>query len=231
MKCVITGCNRGVGAGIARTLINQRHHVYGINRTRTVDFHLDRYEEYIHDLSMPERLEEDFLETRRSIGADLDMIVLNAGVRALKPISQLTYSDWSQSFSVNVISQALILKSLIPQLKKGGRIIFIGSHAAEYEFPKGAAYSSSKSALFMLAKTTLKEVRDEGKYVTYFSLGAIKNRDHGYDETWKLLPEDIGEAILSLQSLNERVLPFYIEMRPSRPKPGLFNCMEDLQVI
>ena len=47
---VITGCNRGTGAGIRDVLLKEGYHVIGINRTETKDINDSNYTEVVVDV-------------------------------------------------------------------------------------------------------------------------------------------------------------------------------------
>jgi NAD(P)-dependent dehydrogenase (short-subunit alcohol dehydrogenase family) len=67
-------------------------------------------------------------------------------------------------FDMNVNSAFHILRAVIPHMRKagGGRIIAIGSRAAEAPGASVGAYSASKAALVSLIRTVALENKDEG---------------------------------------------------------------------
>ena len=67
--------------------------------------------------------------------------------------------------------------------------------------------------------------------MTYLSIGAVKNRDHGYEESWKLLPEDVGLQIMQILEMNPRALLPYIDLRPSQPLTKEKEGIEKLQYL
>ena len=73
-------------------------------------------------------------------------------------------ATWQRMFDANLNSAFHILRAVIPEMRKagGGRIITIGSRAAEDPGPKVGAYSASKAALVSLMKTVARENNDAG---------------------------------------------------------------------
>ena len=69
----------------------------------------------------------------------------------------------------------------------------------------------------------------EGVKVIHLSLGAIKNREHGYEEEWKIKPEEIGNAILKLVDMPENLLFSDINLRPQAPKQLEIEGIELMQ--
>lgn len=213
---VITGCNRGVGEGIKKRLLKAGYHVYGLNRTTTENLkEAESYQEYQCDVSNPKQVEE----ACKNIPEKIDLLVLNAGIRKFGKISELTVEDFSYSIDVNLKGPFYVLTFLLERVKLAkGTIIFIGSHAGRYPFGLGSAYCSSKRAVEALSECLMEEVRREGVKVIHLSLGAIKNREHGYEEEWKIKPEEIGESILKLVDMPDNLLFSDINLRPQSPK-------------
>lgn len=224
---VITGCNRGVGEGVRRQLLKEGYYVYGINRTPTKDAkQIDSYTEYICDVSNAEKVKE----TCAKIQKQIDLLILNAGIRKFGKISELSMEDFSYSIDVNLKGPFYVITSLLEQVKRAkGSVVFIGSHAGRYPFGLGAAYCSSKRGVEALAECLMEEVRREGVKVIHLSLGAIKNREHGYEEEWKIKPEEIGSAILKLLDMPENLLFSDINLRPQSPKQLEMEGIELMQ--
>lgn len=224
---VITGCNRGVGEGVRNKLLEAGYQVYGINRTKAnVIEQTDSYKELICDVSNAEELEK----ACKNIDSKIDLLVLNAGIRKFGKISELSVEDFSYSIDVNLKGPFYALTFLLEKVKKAkGSIVFIGSHAGRYPFGNGAAYCSSKRGVEALAECLMEEVRREGVKVIHLSLGAIKNREHGYEEGWKIKPEEIGEAILKLLDMPENLLFSDINLRPQTPKQLEMEGIELMQ--
>ncbi len=224
---VITGCNRGVGEGIRSKLLEAGYYVYGINRTPTKGFNqTSHYKELICDVSNAEELEK----ICKKIESKIDLLVLNAGIRKFGNISELSVEDFSYSIDVNLKGPFYVLTFLLEKVKMvKGSIVFIGSHAGRYPFGMGAAYCSSKRGVEALAECLMEEVRRQGVKVLHLSLGAIKNRDHGYEEDWKIKPEEIGEAILKLLDMPENLLFSDINLRPQMPKQLEIEGIELMQ--
>lgn len=224
---VITGCNRGVGEGVRNKLLEAGYQVYGINRTEAKGIKQNNsYKEFICDVSNAEELEK----ACKNINGKIDLLVLNAGIRKFGKISELSVEDFSYSIDVNLKGPFYVLTFLLEKVKKAkGSIVFIGSHAGRYPFGNGAAYCSSKRGVEALAECLMEEVRRQGVKVIHLSLGAIKNREHGYEEGWKIKPEEIGEAILKLLDMPENLLFSDINLRPQTPKQLEMEGIELMQ--
>lgn len=228
-NAIITGCNRGAGEGIKDILIeNGNFHVTGLNRTTLKEIKNPlHYNEISVDLNQP--IENSILN---NLPEKIDLLVLNAGVRKFGNVGDLSLSDWNQSVNVNLTSLfniISILKNRIIESK--GDIVIVGSHSEKYSFEGGAAYCSTKLAIKGLANCLIDELRYYDVRVSYLSIGSIKNRDHGYDESWKLEPTDIGKTILSIVELPKKVLIPYMDLRPIKPLKDTLSGMERLQYV
>jgi NADP-dependent 3-hydroxy acid dehydrogenase YdfG len=111
-----------------------------------------------------------------------------------------------------------LARATLPLLRTNrGAFIVIGSHAEKYPFEGGAAYCATKLALRGLVDCLIADARHDGVRATYLSLGAIKNRDHGEDEEWKLTPRHVGAVVLAVLCLPEPILVPYLDARPLCP--------------
>ena len=140
--------------------------------------------------------------------------------------------DWESSVNTNLNGAFYVLNEFTTNVKKAkGDIVIIGSHSEKYTFEEGSAYCSTKLALRGMAECLREELRYDDIRVMYLSLGSIKNRNHNTDEEWKLMPEEIGEAIESLIELPKKVYMPYIDMRPLKPLKDEKKGIEKLQYV
>lgn len=94
----------------------------------------------------------------------VDILVNNAGVIDGDPIDKLTLEKWRATFSVNVDGLMMCTREAFKIMKAqgGGRIINIGSIAADRPREWSAPYTSSKHAVTGLTKSTALDGRDYG---------------------------------------------------------------------
>jgi len=90
----------------------------------------------------------------------LDILINCAGVYNQNLIQDVLLTDLQNAFNVNVVGPVNTMKNSICYLKEApyGRIINIGSFAADVCLPGTAAYSMSKAGLVALTKVVAKEV-------------------------------------------------------------------------
>jgi NAD(P)-dependent dehydrogenase (short-subunit alcohol dehydrogenase family) len=224
---VITGCNRGVGAGIADVLLAAGRRVLGWNRTPS-----GRSGHGFTETPCDVRSPEDVARAARRLPDDLAAVVANAGIRRFGAIDTLPLEDWKDSVDANLSGVFYLARATLPLLKKNrGYFVVVGSHAEKYPFEQGAAYCATKLALRGFLDCLIAETRHHGVRATYLSLGSVKNRDHGGDEGWKLTPGDVGQVVLSLFQLPDNVLVPYLDARPLRPRRDDRSGIERLQYV
>ncbi|GAA3608003.1 SDR family NAD(P)-dependent oxidoreductase [Flavivirga amylovorans] len=214
---LITGSNRGAGYGIAKYFYDQGYDIISLNRTLKNEAWLGEIE---CDLSQSDQI-IDICQDMVMKSVNIDVCILNAAVRKLSFIEDMSYKDWEDSVATNYSAVFYILKSLLPIFKTSKTYVaVIGSHAATHYFDGGVAYCSTKAALKAMVEVFIQETRDYGIRTTLINAGAINNRPKGNDDK-KLQPESIGKCIFSLVNSNSDVLFGEMEIRPSIPiKPN-----------
>lgn len=224
---LITGCNRGLGAGIRDILLKNGYRVIGLNRTVSNE-KLENYIEIKCDISVAENVQE----IKNKIDDEIDLLVINAGIRRFEKIENMKIEDWESSVNTNLNGAFYVLNCFIENVKKArGDIIIIGSHSEKYTFDEGGAYCSTKLALRGLSEVLRDELRYDDIRVSYLSLGSIKNRDHGIYEDWKLMPKEVGMAVVNIINLPKKVYIPYLDVRPLKPLKEDKKGIEKLQYV
>lgn len=156
----------------------------------------------------------------------LDVLVNSAGVGVGAPIAELTHDEWERIIGTNLTGVFNCCKAAIPAMRSGdgGWIVNISSLASTNPFPGGAAYCASKAGLNAFGDALMQELRYDNIRVTTVLPGSVatgfSGREPGTGADWKLLPEDVAQAVADLLDHPPRSLPSRIEIRPARPKKG-----------
>ena len=225
----ITGGSKGIGYGIAKTLLDAGMKV--AITSRQSDAAKEAAESLSKDNSRVLALESDvssFVSEIESVKTvidhfgQLDVVVANAGVGHLLPIDQLTEKLWRETIDTNLTGVFNTVKASIDALKKTkGYIITIASLAGVNFFENGAAYNASKFGLVGFTQAVMLDLRKYGIKVTTIMPGSVATHFNNHvpnaADAWKIQPEDIGQVVLDLLNMNPRTLPSKIEIRPSMP--------------
>ena len=225
----ITGGSKGIGYGIAKTLLNKGMRVAITSRS------LSAAKEAVASLSSNASkilaLESDvssLASEQKAIKAvidhfgQLDVLVANAGVGHFASIETITEEDWKNTIETNLTGVFNSVKASIEALKQSkGYIITIASLAGTNFFENGAAYNASKFGLVGFTQAIMLDLRKYGIKVTTIMPGSVATNFNDHTPTdadaWKIQPEDIGQLVTDLLSMHPRTLPSKIEVRPSMP--------------
>ena len=225
----ITGGSKGIGYGIAKTLLDAGMKVAITSRKSNAA--KEAAESLSKDRSKVLALESDvssFISEADSVKTvidhfgQLDVVVANAGVGHLLPIDQLPEKLWRETIDTNLTGVFNTVKASIDALKKTkGYIITIASLAGVNFFENGAAYNASKFGLVGFTQAVMLDLRKYGIKVTTIMPGSVatyfNNHVPNAADAWKIQPGDIGQVVLDLLNMNPRTLPSKIEIRPSMP--------------
>lgn len=153
----IIGASSGIGYETAKLLVEKGHKVYCGARRHT-DLALAK--SFILDVANPESVESAVKEIIEENGR-LDWLVYSAGFSMASPIEYAKEEDYKYLFEVNFFGALRTLQMVLPEMRRNGygRVALIGSMGGEIPIPYDAFYSSSKSALTMLARNVNLEMK------------------------------------------------------------------------
>jgi 3-hydroxybutyrate dehydrogenase len=90
----------------------------------------------------------------------VDILVSNAGVQIISPITELSLADWRRMLAIHLdgafLTTRACLRRMIAQ-KRGGCVIYMGSAHSKEASPLKAPYVTAKHGLIGLCKTVAKE--------------------------------------------------------------------------
>jgi 3-oxoacyl-[acyl-carrier protein] reductase len=89
--------------------------------------------------------------------------VNNAGILILNPLDDYSLEDFDRMFAVNVRAAFVGIQAAARHMKEGGRIITIGSVAADRSgFPTSAVYSMTKGAIAAMTRGLARDLGSRG---------------------------------------------------------------------
>jgi len=157
---LVTGASRGIGAGIAVALatagadvaINYREQGVAAQSVCAEIASLGQKAIALQaDVSRAEEITRMVLEVEASLGK-VDILVNNAAIAQPRPFEEITESEWDEILRVNLKSVFLVTQAVIAGMRKRkwGRIINLGSVAAQTGGAVGAHYAASKAGIIGL---------------------------------------------------------------------------------
>ena len=225
----VTGGSKGIGYGIAKTLLENGMKV--AITSRSLQAAKEAAASLSKDASNVLPLESNVTSLASEIKAleevikrfgKLDVLVANAGVGHLASIEDLSEADWHDTIDTNLTGVFNSVKASLSALKQSkGYIITIASLAGTNFFANGSAYNASKFGLVGFSQAVMLDLRQYGIKVTTIMPGSVATEfnDHTVTEAdaWKIQPEDIGQLVVDILNMNPRTLPSKIEVRPTIP--------------
>lgn len=218
---LVTGASRGIGAGIALALADN-----GADVVITYERSAERAKDIVKaiedkgrrgfaiqaDSADPTAVKRSVDEAAARLGG-LDILVNNVGIARVGSFMEMQLDDINAMLNVNVRAALLASQAAIPYLKKGGRIITIGSNVAE-RVPFGGltVYALTKSALLSFTRGLARELGPQQVTVNLVQPGPIDtdlNPANGELAQVNLpftalghygTPADIGHAVAFLAS-------------------------------
>jgi len=225
----ITGGSKGIGYGIAKTLLDNGMKV--AITSRSMKSAKDAAEFLTKDASKVLPLESDVsslssemkaVQTVINYFGQLDVLIANAGVGHFASIEDLSEADWRDMIDTNLTGVFNSVKASLNALKESkGYIITIASLAGTNFFANGSGYNASKFGLVGFTQAIMLDLRQYGIKVTTIMPGSVATHFNNHipddSDAWKIQPEDIGQIVLDLLNMHPRTLPSKIEVRPTIP--------------
>jgi len=205
---LITGANGGLGTHVTKALLDAGYTVVGLApRIQQSDFNHPNFTALaakIDSLDAARKAADTVISRYGRIDVLAHTVGGFAGGQTVAATDDATFQ---RMFDMNVASAFHMLRAVIPHMRQAGsgRIIAIGSRAAEDPGPSVGAYSASKAALVSLIRTVARENKDAGITANVILPGTMDtsaNRQAmpGADTTQWVQPASIASLIIWLAS-------------------------------
>lgn len=227
---LVTGGSKGIGFGIAASLLEQGMKVAITSRSQdAANAAADQLKSSGKGEVLALSSDVRSLESQEAAVAQviekwkhIDVVIANAGLGHFGSIEDLTAEQWNQTIETNLTGVFYTTKATLNSLKASkGYLITIASLAGTNFFAGGSAYNASKFGLVGYSQAVMLDVRQYGIKVTTIMPGSVtshfNNHTPNTDDAWKIQPEDIGQMVVDLLEMNPRTLPSKIEVRPTTP--------------
>jgi 2-deoxy-D-gluconate 3-dehydrogenase len=201
---LVTGCNRGIGKGIALGLAEAGANIIGVSATIKLQgsetekevISLGRtFKAYQSDFSDRPSIYHFLQKMKSDNVASIDILVNNAGTILRAPAAEHSDAYWDKVIEINLNAQFVLARELGKEmLERGsGKIIFTASLLTFQGGITVPGYAASKGAIGSLVKALSNEWAGKGVCVNAIAPGYIAT-----DNTKALQENPIrNEAILS----------------------------------
>ena len=177
---IITGASSGIGAELAREL----HRAAGVDEFWFVARRRDRMEALRDELGVKAKIicadlstKEGIDEVRRALAEEkpeVSFLVNAAGFGNFGSFDQISEEEIAGMIDLNSKATVLITHMTVPYMKRGGRIIQMGSGSCFAPLPYFNIYSSSKVFVLHYTKSLNYELKKYGIRATCFCPGWVE---------------------------------------------------------
>lgn len=184
MNIIITGGSRGIGKETAialarnsenRVIITGRNgqELKKVSETAkhgNISFHIVDFS------SLSVSIDAFYSKIREEVQS-IDILINNAGAIVSKSFADLTDSDIRNMMEINFFAPAVLIRTLLPSMKRGSHIINIssmGGFQGSEKFRGLSCYSASKAALASLTECLAGEFAELGIAVNCLAPGSVQ---------------------------------------------------------
>ena len=227
---LITGGSKGIGYGIAASLMEQGMQVAITSRSQaSADEAAAALNQSGKGEALPLEADVRSFESQQQAVSKMlekfgkiDLLVANAGLGHFASIEEMTPEQWNEVIDTNLTGVFYSIKSCLPGLKESkGYIMTISSLAGTNFFAGGSAYNASKFGLTGFTQAVMLDLRQQDIKVTTIMPGSVatyfNNHQPNDQDGWKIQIEDLGQMVVDLMQMHPRTLPSKIEVRPTKP--------------
>lgn len=219
---LITGASKGIGNAIAKKLAKEGANLILIARNENTlkdlmkNLSSGNHKYYVCDFeginqvfNLAENISKDFEK--------IDVLINGAGIGVYKPIEEVSFDEWNNSFSVGLDAPYFLTQRLLPLLNKSEKsiIINIGSGMGVIPAPGRSVYCSMKFALRGMTLSLAEEFKRTNTRFVLLTLGSVltgfgpktleekKNESKAY-----LTPEWVAERVAEIIQENGKEVEY-----------------------
>ncbi len=211
---IITGASRGIGLATARKFAANGFTAFNVARSHAGDG--------IHhipvDLTAADWVARNGAAIRAAcIGADQIALIHNAGAIIKDSVHAFDAAEFQRVMAINVTAPTQLTALLLPEMKPGSSVIFVGSTLSEQAVANSLAYVTSKHALLGVMRATCQDLAGSGIHTACVC--------PGFTDT-EMLRAHVGHSGEILQALAGAVT-FGRLIRPEEIAETLWFCSQN----
>ncbi len=225
---LITGASRGIGRALARAFAGPDRALFLTARSADLLASLARdlasHGTSVHwlagDLRDPAFVAQLARQVLDTVGPP-QIAVLNAGIARVGPLERLSLEDFNDLVAVNLRAPFLLTRELLPHLRAGATLVYIGSIAAKEAFSHWSLYCATKFGLRGMVTALREEVRGRGIRVILVNPGPVatplwETIGMQADPRRMLTPEDVARVVVKVATEPAHVSVDEIDLLPQQ---------------
>jgi len=194
---IVTGASKGIGFALSKKLLDNNYSVTGSSRKGNIkSIAHQKFESFQLDLSKKESINK-FIKNIASKNTKIDLLINNAAIGPDLGAQFPGENSFEETFDVNVKGTVFFTESILPYIRKEGKILNVSSKMGSIDYCELAdspAYRMSKSALNMYTKLLSNRLKDAIK-VASIHPGWVKTTITKSNVNARLTPEESAEKI------------------------------------
>ena len=206
---IITGAKGGLGTHVSEAFLETGSTVIGVSRSiKQADFPQQNFVAMAADLTKPASAKKLVLDVLAKFGR-IDSLIHVMGGFAAGALHKMDDAAWENMRDLNLTSAFNILREVLPQMRKAGhgRIVAVGSQAAQEPHAGLGAYTAFKTALASLIAVVAVENHGKGITANVVLPGTMDTPANraampGVDPATWVSPRAVAEVIVSLSEHN-----------------------------
>jgi NADP-dependent 3-hydroxy acid dehydrogenase YdfG len=238
-RAVVTGASSGIGEATVDALVREGAAVAaGARRRDRLEALAERVDGavHVHEVDITdETAARSFIEDSADAMGGLDVLVNNAGVMLLGPVTGAEVEHWQRMINVNLLGLLYCTHRALPIMGEGGggHIINVSSVAGRQATLGAAVYNMTKWGVVAFSEALRQEALHANIRVTCVEPGFVATELQGHNEhpmvveaTEKMRDEigevleatDIADAIIYALSRPPRVAINEVLVRPTKQR-------------
>lgn len=178
---IVTGASQGIGAAIAarlaadgfRTVVNyarsEREAQAVVDAIVAAGGQAKAVRADVADAAQVRAL----FDAAEAAFGPVDVLVNNAGVGHVAPLSEVTDEDWQRLLAVNLTGTFNGLREGARRMRDGGRLVSLSTSIIGHWLPAHGVYAATKAAVEALTHTLAKELGPRGVTVNAVAPGPV----------------------------------------------------------
>ncbi len=162
---VITGASRGIGKATAAKFVAEGYDVINVSRSPlelagSKNVSIKNLAIDLTDFDWPRKHGEPLrglIENAREI-----VLVHNAALHYSDSLDSVNDHEFRQSLQVNVVAPSQLNQLVMPLMKGGSSVLYVGSTLSEKAVPGACSYVTSKHAVVGLMRATCQDTAGKG---------------------------------------------------------------------